>query len=186
MRAVRQPDGNERQVPVPIEEYRALRWNLGTLAAGQSEQVQARVRVNTALPPAAGGRGKCRTRGWELIMSASAFRSDWLRRLAACFAPAFLGVARLQAPPRRRRRPALQSATRLPPLLYRCVGRIAYHHPPTWCRPRLQQVASLTLTQNGAQNATAGSVTYYPHTLTKHRNGSDTFNLTTPTPAVHH
>jgi len=54
MRAVRQPDGSERQVPVPIEEYRALRWNLGTLAAGQSEQVQARVRVNTALPPAAG------------------------------------------------------------------------------------------------------------------------------------
>ena len=54
MRAVGQPDGSERQVPVPIEEYRALRWNLGTLAAGQSEQVQARVRVNTAPPPAAG------------------------------------------------------------------------------------------------------------------------------------
>ena len=53
MRTVRQSDG-ERQVPVPIEEYRALRWNLGTLAAGQSEQVQARVRVNTAPPPAAG------------------------------------------------------------------------------------------------------------------------------------
>jgi hypothetical protein len=53
MRAVRQPDGSERQMPVPIEEYRALRWNLGTLAAGQSEQVQARVRVNTAQPPAA-------------------------------------------------------------------------------------------------------------------------------------
>ena len=53
MRTVRQADG-ERQVPVPIEEYRALRWNLGTLAAGQSEQVQARVRVNTAPPPAAG------------------------------------------------------------------------------------------------------------------------------------
>jgi uncharacterized repeat protein (TIGR01451 family) len=54
MRAVGQPDGSERQVPVPIEEYRALRWNLGTLAAGQTEQVQARVRVNSALPPAAG------------------------------------------------------------------------------------------------------------------------------------
>jgi uncharacterized repeat protein (TIGR01451 family) len=54
MRAVGQPDGSERQVPVPIEEYRALRWNLGTLTAGQSEQVQARVRVNSALPPAAG------------------------------------------------------------------------------------------------------------------------------------
>jgi uncharacterized repeat protein (TIGR01451 family) len=54
MRAVGQPDGSERQVPVPIEEYRALRWNLGTLAAGESEQVQARVRVNSALAPAAG------------------------------------------------------------------------------------------------------------------------------------
>ena|ERR1700730_952910 len=54
MRAVRQPDGSERQESVPIEEYRALRWNLGTLAAGQSEQVQARVRVNSALPPHGG------------------------------------------------------------------------------------------------------------------------------------
>jgi uncharacterized repeat protein (TIGR01451 family) len=54
MRAVGRPDGSERQVPVPIEEYRALRWNLGTLTAGQSAQVQARVRVNSALPPAAG------------------------------------------------------------------------------------------------------------------------------------
>jgi len=53
MRSVRQPDGNEHPMPVPIEEYRALRWNLGTLAAGQSAQVQARVRVNTVQPPAA-------------------------------------------------------------------------------------------------------------------------------------
>jgi len=52
MRSVRQPDGSERRVPVPLEEYRALRWNLGTLAAGQSAQVQARVRVNTVQPPA--------------------------------------------------------------------------------------------------------------------------------------
>jgi uncharacterized repeat protein (TIGR01451 family) len=54
MRTVRQADGSERRVPVPIEEYRALRWNLGTLAAGHSAQVQARVRVNAAPPPAAG------------------------------------------------------------------------------------------------------------------------------------
>src|SRR3984893_19276550 len=54
LRTVRQADGSERRESVPIEEYRALRWNLGTLAAGQSEQVQARVRVNTAPPPAAG------------------------------------------------------------------------------------------------------------------------------------
>ena len=40
------------------------------------------------------------------------------------------------------------------------------------------QVASLTLTANGAQTATPGSVVYYPHTLTNTGNGSDTFNLT--------
>jgi trimeric autotransporter adhesin len=41
------------------------------------------------------------------------------------------------------------------------------------------QVASLTLTANGAQNANPGSVTYYPHTLTNTGNGTDTFNLAT-------
>lgn len=40
------------------------------------------------------------------------------------------------------------------------------------------QIASLTLTANGAQNATAGSIVYYPHTLTNTGNGTDTFNLT--------
>lgn len=39
------------------------------------------------------------------------------------------------------------------------------------------QVYSLTLTANGAQAATPGSVVYYPHTLTNTGNGSDTFNL---------
>ena len=53
-RLVKQPDGSERQERVPLAEYRALRWSLGTLAAGQSQQVSARVRVNTALPQGAG------------------------------------------------------------------------------------------------------------------------------------
>jgi uncharacterized repeat protein (TIGR01451 family) len=52
MRALRQSDGSTRQVPVPLEEYRTLRWSLGTLAAGHSAQVQARVQVNTVPPPA--------------------------------------------------------------------------------------------------------------------------------------
>jgi trimeric autotransporter adhesin len=43
----------------------------------------------------------------------------------------------------------------------------------------VQQVASMTLTSNGAQNATAGSVVYYPHTLTNTGNGSDTYTLNT-------
>ncbi|MGA2366484.1 MAG: hypothetical protein ABSG12_13445, partial [Steroidobacteraceae bacterium] len=43
----------------------------------------------------------------------------------------------------------------------------------------VQQVGALTLTQNGAANATAGSVVYYPHTLTNTGNGTDTYSLTT-------
>jgi uncharacterized repeat protein (TIGR01451 family) len=41
----------------------------------------------------------------------------------------------------------------------------------------VQQVASLTLTANGAKTASVGSVVYYPHTLTNTGNGSDTFAL---------
>lgn len=41
----------------------------------------------------------------------------------------------------------------------------------------VQQVASLTLTANGAQTASPGSSVYYPHTLTNTGNGSDSFNL---------
>lgn len=40
------------------------------------------------------------------------------------------------------------------------------------------QVYGVTLASPGAQNATAGSVVYYPHTLTNGGNGTDTFNLT--------
>lgn len=39
------------------------------------------------------------------------------------------------------------------------------------------QVTSMTLTANGAQTATPGSVVYYPHTLTNTGNGTDTFSL---------
>ncbi|CAN5423345.1 NEW3 domain-containing protein [soil metagenome] len=39
------------------------------------------------------------------------------------------------------------------------------------------QVAGMTLTADGAQTATPGSIVYYPHTLTNTGNGSDTFGL---------
>ncbi len=42
----------------------------------------------------------------------------------------------------------------------------------------VQQVASLTLTANGAKTASPGSPVFYPHTLTNTGNGSDTFTLT--------
>jgi uncharacterized repeat protein (TIGR01451 family) len=49
-RTVHLPDGSTHQESVPLSEYRALRWNLGTLAPGKSAQAQARVSVNG--PPA--------------------------------------------------------------------------------------------------------------------------------------
>src|SRR6202790_5121418 len=42
----------------------------------------------------------------------------------------------------------------------------------------VEQVASLTLTANGAKTASPGSPVFYPHTLTNSGNGSDSFTLT--------
>jgi len=42
----------------------------------------------------------------------------------------------------------------------------------------VQQVASLTLTANGAKTASPGSPVFYPHTLINTGNGSDSFTLT--------
>ncbi|HET9364964.1 MAG TPA: hypothetical protein VFP71_08175 [Candidatus Angelobacter sp.] len=42
----------------------------------------------------------------------------------------------------------------------------------------VQQVASLTLTANGAKTASPGAAVFYPHTLTNTGNGSDSFTLT--------
>lgn len=53
VRSVRQPDGSERKEPVPLAEYRALRWDVGTLAAGRSAVVSLRVRIDA--PAAAPG-----------------------------------------------------------------------------------------------------------------------------------
>lgn len=43
------PDGRLRTEPVPASEYRALRWQLGELAANASRSVAARVVVPSAL-----------------------------------------------------------------------------------------------------------------------------------------
>ena len=43
-RTLKTPQG-EKVVPVPLREYRFLRWNVKTLAAGATQQVVARVRV---------------------------------------------------------------------------------------------------------------------------------------------
>lgn len=47
MRSVKQPDGSARNEPVPLAEYRALRWELGNLAPGGSAVVSLRVRIDS-------------------------------------------------------------------------------------------------------------------------------------------
>ena len=47
MRSVRQPDGSQRSEAVPLTDYRALRWNVGTLAASGSAVVSLRVRIDS-------------------------------------------------------------------------------------------------------------------------------------------
>lgn len=47
MRSVKNPDGTTKMVAVPLREYRALRWQLGTLAPGETVTVKARARVKT-------------------------------------------------------------------------------------------------------------------------------------------
>jgi hypothetical protein len=55
MRSVRQPDGSERKEPVPLSDYRAVRWEIGTLSPGGNAVVSLRVRIDApvASPPAA-------------------------------------------------------------------------------------------------------------------------------------
>ena len=47
MRAVKNADGTKTMVAVPLREYRAIRWQLGTLAPGESVVVKARARVKS-------------------------------------------------------------------------------------------------------------------------------------------
>jgi uncharacterized repeat protein (TIGR01451 family) len=47
MRAVRQADGSVRQQPVPLAEYRFIRWELGTLAAASDAVVKLRVQIDS-------------------------------------------------------------------------------------------------------------------------------------------
>ena len=51
MRAVRQADGTSKQQPVPLAEYRALRWSIAQLAAGEGSTVSLRARVVTEVSP---------------------------------------------------------------------------------------------------------------------------------------
>lgn len=53
-RMVKQADGSTRKESVPLADYRALRWEIGTLPAGGSAVVSLRVRIDSpAAAPAA-------------------------------------------------------------------------------------------------------------------------------------
>jgi len=104
--------------------------------------------------------------------------SGWPRRLAAGLAAGvlvLLVVSAAQATPP----PAGTSISNQASATYTDGSGVSHTVTSNVVQTTVQQVASLTLTQNGAQNATAGSVAYYPHTLTNTGNGGDTFNLTT-------
>jgi uncharacterized repeat protein (TIGR01451 family) len=47
IRTVKQADGSTRKEPVPLAEYRALRWDIGALPSGASTVVSLRVRIDT-------------------------------------------------------------------------------------------------------------------------------------------
>lgn len=53
MRTVRQADGSTRQEPVPLADYRFVRWDLGTLPASAERVVRLRVRIDAAEQAAA-------------------------------------------------------------------------------------------------------------------------------------
>lgn len=46
-RMVKQADGSTRKEPVPLPEYRALRWDIGALPSGASTVVSLRVRIDS-------------------------------------------------------------------------------------------------------------------------------------------
>lgn len=56
MRNVRQSDGSQRVEPVPLSDYRALRWDLGTLAAGRTAVVRLRTRIDSPVAAAPAAR----------------------------------------------------------------------------------------------------------------------------------
>jgi hypothetical protein len=51
MRTVKTQDGHAKEEKVPYSEYRSLRWEIGSIAAGSSRTVHARVKLIDASFP---------------------------------------------------------------------------------------------------------------------------------------
>lgn len=101
------------------------------------------------------------------------FFTHWIVGLFVALALALAGLAAHAAPP-----PAGTSISNQASATYSDASGITRTVTSNVVQTTVQQIASLTLAANGAQNATPGSVVYYPHTLTNTGNGTDSFNLT--------
>jgi trimeric autotransporter adhesin len=102
------------------------------------------------------------------------FFTHWIVGFVAALLLVLTGFAAHAAPP-----PAGTSISNQASASYTDGSNVVRTVTSNVVQTTVLQVASLTLTANGAQNANPGSVTYYPHTLTNTGNGSDTFNLAT-------
>jgi trimeric autotransporter adhesin len=102
------------------------------------------------------------------------FFTHWIVGFVAALLLVLTGFAAHAAPP-----PAGTSISNQASATYTDGSNVVRTVTSNVVQTTVLQVASLTLTANGAQNANPGSVTYYPHTLTNTGNGTDTFNLTT-------
>ena len=101
------------------------------------------------------------------------FFTHWIVSLFVVFALVMAGVAHAAAPP------AGASISNQASATYSDASGTTRTVTSNVVQTTVQQVASLTLVANGAQNANPGGVVYYPHTLTNTGNGTDSFNLTT-------
>lgn len=102
------------------------------------------------------------------------FFTHWIVSLFVVFALVMAGVAAHAAPP-----PAGASISNQASATYSDASGTTRTVTSNVVQTTVQQVASLTLAANGAQNSNPGGVVYYPHTLTNTGNGTDSFNLTT-------
>ena len=100
------------------------------------------------------------------------FVTQWITGLFVAFVLIMAGFAAHAAPP-----PAGTQISNQATASYADGSGVTRTVNSNIVQTTVLQVASLTLTANGAQNATAGSIVYYPHTLTNTGNGPDTFTL---------
>jgi uncharacterized repeat protein (TIGR01451 family) len=116
----------------------------------------------------------CATPPGSMPSGLSDFFTRWTVGLLIAFAFLMAGMTAHAASP-----PAGASISNQASATYSDASGVTRTVTSNVVQTTVQQVASLTLVANGAQNANPGGVAYYPHTLTNTGNGTDSFNLTT-------